>query len=53
MLQPDVWYLSGGGLESMHLMIEDVKKGLEENCFRKEELKPLFFFLMKNKKVLN
>ncbi|EGO5147241.1 TPA: siderophore ABC transporter substrate-binding protein [Enterococcus faecalis] len=29
MLQPDVWYLSGGGLESMHLMIEDVKKGLE------------------------
>ena len=26
MLQPDVWYLSGGGLESMHLMIEDVKK---------------------------
>ena len=26
MLQPDVWYLSGGGLESMHLMIEDVKR---------------------------
>ena len=26
MLQPDVWYLSGGGLESIHLMIEDVKK---------------------------
>lgn len=25
-LQPDVWYLSGGGLESTHLMIEDVKK---------------------------
>lgn len=23
-LQPDVWYLSGGGLESTHLMIEDV-----------------------------
>ena len=28
-LQPDVWYLSGGGLESTHLMIGDVKKGLE------------------------
>lgn len=27
-LQPDVWYLSGGGLESTHLMIEDVKKAL-------------------------
>lgn len=28
-LQPDVWYLSGGGLESMHLMIEDVTKALD------------------------
>lgn len=28
-LQPDVWYLSGGGLESTHLMIQDVVKGLE------------------------
>jgi iron complex transport system substrate-binding protein len=28
-LQPDVWYLSGGGLESTHLMIEDVKKALD------------------------
>jgi iron complex transport system substrate-binding protein len=27
-LQPDVWYLSGGGLESMKLMIEDVKQAL-------------------------
>lgn len=27
-LQPDVWYLSGGGLESTHLMIEDVQKAL-------------------------
>ena len=33
MLQPDVWYLSGGGLESMHLMIEDVKKSLGQNHF--------------------
>ena len=30
MLQPDVWYLSGGGLESMHLMIEDVKKAIKK-----------------------
>jgi iron complex transport system substrate-binding protein len=29
-LQPDVWYLSGGGLESTHLMIEDVKKALAD-----------------------
>lgn len=28
-LQPDVWYLSGGGLESTHLMIEDVMKAFE------------------------
>ncbi|GGC91812.1 siderophore ABC transporter substrate-binding protein [Enterococcus wangshanyuanii] len=28
-LQPDVWYLSGGGLESTHLMIEDVAKALK------------------------
>lgn len=28
-LQPDVWYLSGGGLESTHLMIEDVQKALK------------------------
>lgn len=28
-LQPDVWYLSGGGLESVHLMIEDVTKALD------------------------
>lgn len=27
-LHPDVWYLSGGGLESMKLMIEDVKQAL-------------------------
>ncbi|AYG00410.1 siderophore ABC transporter substrate-binding protein [Lactococcus allomyrinae] len=27
-LQPDVWYLSGGGLESTHLMIKDVQKAL-------------------------
>lgn len=25
-LQPDVWYLSGGGLESMKLMVEDVNQ---------------------------
>lgn len=29
-LQPDVWYLSGGGLESTHLMIEDVSKALNK-----------------------
>ncbi|MGC6769320.1 siderophore ABC transporter substrate-binding protein [Enterococcus sp. LJL51] len=28
-LQPDVWYLSGGGLESTHLMIEDAMKALD------------------------
>lgn len=28
-LQPDVWYLSGGGLQSTKLMLDDVKKGLE------------------------
>ncbi|MBP2099507.1 siderophore ABC transporter substrate-binding protein [Enterococcus rivorum] len=28
-LQPDVWYLSGGGIESTHLMIQDVEKGLK------------------------
>lgn len=28
-LQPDVWYLSGGGLESMKLMIEDVNQALK------------------------
>lgn len=28
-LQPDVWYLSGGGLESMKLMIEDVAQALK------------------------
>jgi iron complex transport system substrate-binding protein len=28
-LQPDVWYLSGGGLESTHLMIEDVSAALK------------------------
>ncbi|MDA9427974.1 siderophore ABC transporter substrate-binding protein [Enterococcus mundtii] len=28
-LQSDVWYLSGGGLESMNLMIEDVKQALK------------------------
>ena len=28
-LEPDVWYLSGGGLESTHLMIEDVAKALK------------------------
>ncbi|MBL1228319.1 siderophore ABC transporter substrate-binding protein [Enterococcus sp. BWB1-3] len=28
-LQPDVWYLSGGGLESTHLMIEDVTKAFD------------------------
>lgn len=29
-LQPDIWYLSGGGLESTHLMIEDVNKAFTE-----------------------
>lgn len=28
-LQPDVWYLSGGGIESTRLMIQDVAKGLK------------------------
>ena len=28
-LQPDVWYLSGGGLESTQTMLEDVQKALE------------------------
>lgn len=28
-LQPDVWYLSGGGVESTQLMIEDVKQAFE------------------------
>lgn len=28
-LQPDVWYLSGGGLESVKLMLEDVNKAFE------------------------
>lgn len=28
-LQPDVWYLSGGGLESVKLMLEDVNKVFE------------------------
>lgn len=28
-LQPDVWYLSGGGLESVSLMLEDVNKAFE------------------------
>ena len=28
-LQPDVWYLSGGGLESMKLMLEDVNQAFE------------------------
>ena len=28
-LQPDVWYLSGGGLESTKLMIEDAEKALD------------------------
>ncbi|MGM0123025.1 iron complex transport system substrate-binding protein [Enterococcus sp. AZ194] len=28
-LSPDVWYLSGGGLESTHLMLEDVNKALK------------------------
>lgn len=28
-LQSDVWYLSGGGVESTHLMIEDVQKALK------------------------
>lgn len=28
-LQPDVWYLSGGGLESMNLMIENVNQALK------------------------
>lgn len=28
-LQPDVWYLSGGGLASTHLMIEDVATALK------------------------
>lgn len=29
-LQPDVWYLSGGGLESTQLMLEDVEQALPE-----------------------
>ncbi|MGX7025623.1 siderophore ABC transporter substrate-binding protein [Vagococcus hydrophili] len=29
MLTPDVWYLSGGGIESTELMIKDVAKGFE------------------------
>ncbi|MGG5370610.1 siderophore ABC transporter substrate-binding protein [Enterococcus sp. AZ196] len=28
-LQPDVWYLSGGGLESTKMMLEDVNKAFE------------------------
>lgn len=28
-LAPDVWYLSGGGLESTRLMLEDVNKALK------------------------
>ncbi|MGX7126446.1 siderophore ABC transporter substrate-binding protein [Enterococcus viikkiensis] len=28
-LQPDVWYLSGGGLESVKLMLDDVNKAFE------------------------
>lgn len=28
-LQPDVWYLSGGGLESMEMMLEDVNQAFE------------------------
>lgn len=28
-LQPDVWYLSGGGLESVQTMLEDVQKALD------------------------
>ncbi|SJZ81805.1 iron complex transport system substrate-binding protein [Pilibacter termitis] len=28
-LQADVWYLSGGGLESTQLMLDDVEKGLK------------------------
>lgn len=28
-LQPDVWYLSGGGLESMKLMLDDVNQAFE------------------------
>ena len=28
-LQPDVWYLSGGGLESVKMMLEDVNHALE------------------------
>ena len=28
-LQPDVWYLSGGGLESVKMMLDDVNKAFE------------------------
>jgi iron complex transport system substrate-binding protein len=28
-LDPQVWYLSGSGLESVQLMLDDVKKALE------------------------
>ncbi|MDN6519338.1 MAG: ABC transporter substrate-binding protein, partial [Enterococcus sp.] len=28
-LQPDVWYLSGGGLESVKMMLNDVNKAFE------------------------
>nr|MBO0463883.1 hypothetical protein [Enterococcus sp. DIV2402] len=28
-LDPQVWYLSGSGLESVQIMLDDVKKALE------------------------
>lgn len=28
-LDPQVWYLSGSGLESLQIMLDDVKKALE------------------------
>ena len=33
-LTPDLWYLSGGGLESTKLMIEDAQKRLEISNFK-------------------
>lgn len=29
-LSPDLWYLSGGGLESIHLMIEEISEAISE-----------------------
>ena len=34
-LTSDLWYLSGGGLQSTKLMIEDVQKGIDEEAAAK------------------